>query len=302
MTNPWPHISVMLNECVEALAPRDGDVLVDCTLGMGGHTEALLAAAECTVLGVDRDDDALRIARDRLARFGDRFVPVKGSFGQLGTLLDGLGIDRVDGILADLGVSSLQLDTAGRGFSFRRAGPVDMRMDQRAAFSAADVVNEWDEDALTVCIREYGEERHARRVAKAIIRGRPWTDTLALASTIADAIPGAKKSKIHPATRTFQAIRMAVNDELGQLESLLRTAEARLAPGGRLAIISFHSLEDRMVKQFLAKASGRGTPRDAWGHPIEAPTFTSRNRAIKPADDDPNPRARSARLRTAVRL
>ena len=298
----WPHVSVLLEESVAALAPADGELFVDCTLGMGGHTEAVLASADCRVIGLDRDDEALAIARSRLAPFGDRFIPVKGSFGEFAKLLDEQGVDGVDGVLADLGVSSLQLDTPGRGFSFRQAGPLDMRMDSSAGPTAGEVVNHWDVDALVRCLFEYGEERFARRVAAAIVHGRPWSDTVTLADAIARAIPKRTHGRIHPATRTFQGIRIAVNDELGQLERLLPAAVERLRPGGRLAVISFHSLEDRIVKRFIARESGRGVPKDAYGSPLEPPRLSSRTRPILPSPDDPNPRARSARLRAAVRL
>lgn len=298
----WPHISVLLQECVDALHPVEGEVVVDCTLGMGGHTEALLSQTQCTVIGLDRDEAALAIAKRRLARFGERFIPVQSDFGALSSVVEGLGLDGVDGVLADLGVSSLQLDTAERGFSFRFEGPLDMRMDPSSGEPASTLVNTGSEEDLVGILRTYGEERHARRVVRAIIAGRPWADTFALAEAVRGAIPGAAKMPIHPATRTFQALRIAVNDELGQLERLLESSTAVLKPGGRLAIISFHSLEDRMVKQFLARESGRGVERDPFGNPVVTPRYESRNRAIKPGSDDPNPRARSARLRTAVRL
>jgi 16S rRNA (cytosine1402-N4)-methyltransferase len=309
MSAAWPHIPVLRDEVVAALAPRDGEVFVDCTLGMGGHTEALLQAADCTVIGVDRDPAALQIAQSRLSAFGARFRPVHGSFGDLAEILaehGAWGVDReggsgVDGILADLGVSSLQLDTPGRGFSFRAAGPLDMRMDTSAGQRAADLLNHWDESQLGTCIASLGEERHARRVARLIVQGRPWSDTLVLAEAIAAAIPGGRASRIHPATRTFQAIRIAVNDELGQLERLLPVAVEHLLPGGRLAIISFHSLEDRIVKRFCARESGRDAERDPYGNPVGTPRL-ARLASITPSPDDPNPRSRSARLRTAVRL
>lgn len=305
MSTPWPHISVLLQESVEALAPGAGDVIVDCTLGAGGHTEAILQAADCTVIGVDRDLSALAIARARLAAFGPRFVPVHGSFGNLKEVLDSIGVIAVDGVLADLGVSSLQLDTPSRGFSFRAAGPVDMRMDTSAGQSAADLVQNWDEAELASCIFAYGEERHSRRIARAIVQGRPWHDTLALADAIAACIPASEKrggssSRIHPATRTFQALRIAVNDELGELERLLPAAVDLLRPGGRLAIISFHSLEDRIVKRFIARESGRGAERDPFGNPMSEPRLLM-PRSVTPAPQDPNPRSRSARLRTATR-
>lgn len=298
----YPHISVLLPECVAALAPAEGEVFVDCTLGMGGHTEALLQAAPCTVVGIDRDPAALAIARERMAPYGDRFIGVQGSFGDLDSILDRLGMSCVDGVLADLGVSSLQLDTADRGFSFRAAGPVDMRMNPAAETSAADLVNDWKPADLIRCIATYGEEKHARRIVKAIVAGRPWEDTRSLADAIDAVVPQKGRTRIHPATRTFQALRIVVNDEIGQLEQLLETVVSRLCPAGRLAIISFHSLEDRPVKRFIARESGRGTLRDPWGNPQVAPRLLSRSRPILPAPTDPNPRARSARLRTAVKV
>lgn len=298
----WPHTTVLLQESVEALAPRDGQWFVDCTLGCGGHAEALLEAAACTVIGIDRDDDALAISRQRLARFGDRLITVKGSFGDLEKILDDLGVRGVDGVLADLGVSSVQLDTPERGFSFRSSGPIDMRMDSSARLSAQEIVDTWDVESLAECISKFGEERHARRVARAIVQGRPWRDTLQLAEAVRAAIPGANQQRIHPATRTFQALRIAVNDELGELERLLPAALNALRSGGRLALISFHSLEDRIVKRFISHESGRDFPRDPYGNPLGTPRLHSRSSSIVPPPSDPNPRARSARLRAAVRL
>jgi 16S rRNA (cytosine1402-N4)-methyltransferase len=293
---------VLLDEVVSFLDPKDGEVFVDGTLGAGGHTEALLERADCTVVGIDRDPTALRIAGGRLARFGARFVPVHGAFGDLAEHLAKLGMHGVNGVLADLGVSSLQIDTSSRGFSFRSAGPIDMRMDPSADSSAADLVGEADEDVLTRIIGEYGEERYAGRIARVIVQGRPWKDTKHLADAIAAVVPNSGAQRIHPATRTFQAIRIHVNDELGQLERLLPAAVDALLPGGRLALISFHSLEDRRVKQFLARESGRGTPRDPYGNLLTKPRLSARPKPVLPSPDDPNPRARSARLRTAVRL
>lgn len=302
MSTPWPHITVLRDEAVTALAPQSGETMVDCTLGMGGHAEALLHAAPCKVIGIDRDAEALAIAKARLAPFGDRFMPLQGPFGNLANLLDSVGVDGVDGILADLGVSSLQLDTPGRGFSFRFSGPIDMRMDPSTGRSAADVVNQSTEESLTTCIFDYGEERHARRIASAIVQGRPWHDTASLAAAIAAAVPRSPdRGRIHPATRTFQAIRILVNDELGELERLLSSAIDRLKPGGRLAVISFHSLEDRIVKQRLARESGKGVARDPYGRPV-TPARLRVLPDLTPPSDDPNPRARSARLRIAVRL
>ncbi len=294
------HLSVLADEVVAALRPAAGEVLVDCTLGGGGHAGALLRAADCRVIGIDRDPAALTAASSALSQFGARFTPVHGRFGDLAALLARLGQPEVHGVLADLGVSSHQLDTPERGFSFRFAGPLDMRMDPNASPSAADLVNEASEADLADWIARFGEERRARGVARALVRGRPWSDTATLASAIAGVV-GRGTGRIHPATRTFQALRLVVNDELGELERLLPAAAAALVPGGRLAVIAFHSLEDRMVKQFLAAESGKSAPKDPYGHPIG----TVRLRPlppVSPSDSDPNPRARSARLRSAVRL
>lgn len=297
----WPHTSVLLPETLAALAPKDGERFVDCTAGAGGHAEALLSAADCAVLLIDRDPSALAIARERLARFGDRAKFFQGSFGDLKMILDEAGWSAVDGVLADLGVSSIQLDTPNRGFSFRLDGAVDMRMDPSAELSASDLVETWTEEDLTHVIATYGEERHARRIARAIVQKRPFKNTLELAAAIAAVVPTHGPPRIHPATRTFQALRIQVNDELGQLNKLLPAAVEALRPGGRLAILSFHSLEDRIVKQFLALESGRTAPRNAYGHPVTAPRLSAPPSQI-PSADDPNPRARSARLRTGVRL
>ena len=300
MSEGFEHVTVLLAEVVEALAPAAGEVFVDCTLGGGGHTEALLEAADCRVIGLDRDPSALAAAGERLARFGDRFVPVHTAFSGLRAALDSLGIERVDGVVADLGVSSPQLDHADRGFSFRHAGPVDMRMDPTSGRTAAELLAEVDEAELTRILKTYGEERQARRVARALKADQPFTDTTDLAGTVASVV-GRGKGRIHPATRTFQALRIAVNDELGQLEALLPQVVESLAPGGRLAFITFHSLEDRLVKQFLSRAAGRGLPRDAYGDPIGDITL-SLSRPVTPSPSDPNPRARSSRLRSATRL
>ena len=292
------HVTVLLEESVDALAPRDGGVYVDCTLGGGGHAAALLSAADCTVIGIDRDPAALSAAAERCGT--TRLKTVRGSFGDLRAHLETLGIARVDGVLADLGVSSHQIDTAERGFSFRFSGPIDMRMDPDAPLSAADLVNDWGERELADAIWQYGEERRSRRVARAIVSGRPWSDTSSLAAAVAAAV-GGKQRRIHPATRTFQALRIAVNDELGELERLLPAALDHLNVGGRLAIITFQSLDDRICKRFLARHAGRNAPRDAYGNPMEPPKLRLLP-ARTPSPQDPNPRARSARLRAAERL
>jgi 16S rRNA (cytosine1402-N4)-methyltransferase len=296
----FEHLTVLRDESVAALAPAAGETFVDCTLGGGGHTEALLEAAECRVIGLDRDPAALSAARERLARFGDRFEAVHTDFAGLSRVLAERGLSQVDGVLADLGVSSPQLDEAERGFSFRMAGPVDMRMDPTSGITAAELLATVDEAELVRILRDYGEERHARRVARALLQDQPFTDTVALAECVARVV-GRGKGRIHPATRTFQALRIAVNGELDQLESLLQQAHDHLAPGGRLAFITFHSLEDRLVKQFLHRAAGRGLPRDAYGNPIGDVTLQLA-RPLTPSPDDPNPRARSSRLRSAQRL
>lgn len=296
----FDHVTVLLQETVDAIGPTDGEVYVDCTLGGGGHTEALLAAADCTVIGVDRDPAALAAASERLARFGERFVPVHSDFASLQQVLGEVGHPTVDGIVADLGVSSPQLDHAERGFSFRSAGPVDMRMDPTQGPTAADLLASVDEGELVRILREYGEERHARRVARALLAEQPFADTLALAECVAGIVPRGK-GRIHPATRTFQGLRIAVNGELAQLEALLPQAVACLKPEGRLAIITFHSLEDRLVKQFIARSAGRGLPRDAYGDPVGDITLAP-SRPVTPSPEDPNPRARSSRLRAARRL
>jgi 16S rRNA (cytosine1402-N4)-methyltransferase len=296
----FEHVPVLLDELVDAISPQDGQIYVDCTLGGGGHTEALLQAADCRVIGLDRDPSALSECRSRLARFGDRFTGYRASFGDIRAVLEELEIRRVEGVFADIGVSSHQLDTASRGFSFRQAGPIDMRMDPDAPFSAAEIVNEWRVEELAACIWRFGEERRSRPIARAIVAGRPWTDTASLAAAVA-AVVGRGNQRIHPATRTFQALRITVNDELGQLERLLPEAVDCLRLGGRLAVISFHSLEDRVVKQFMAAEAGKRSERDAWGNPI-GPVRLSLSKPITPSKEDPNPRARSARLRVAVRL
>jgi 16S rRNA (cytosine1402-N4)-methyltransferase len=298
----FDHVPVMLEEVVAAIAPADGEIYVDATLGGGGYADAILARADCRLVGLDRDPAAIAAASERLARFGSRFTAVRTSFSSLGTVLDSLSVSHVNGIVADLGVSSPQLDDPGRGFSFRAAGPIDMRMDPDAPFSASDIVNDWDETRIANTLYQLGDEKKSRSVARAIVAGRPWTDTLQLATAIAAVVGNADRGRIHPATRSFQALRIAVNDELGELERLLDVSVDRLLPGGRLAIVSFHSHEDRLVKQFLARRSGRGVDRDPWGNPTTHPSLSSPPRPILPSENDPNPRARSARLRTAVRL
>lgn len=297
MTGGFAHRTVMLEEVAEELAPPAGGVVVDCTLGGGGHAEALLErlGPGGRLVGLDRDSDALAAASQRLQRFGDSFLPVQASFSGIREALDSLGIDRVDGVVADLGVSSHQLDTDSRGFSFRRSGPVDMRMNPGAGETAAQLLERIELDDLAVILGKYGEVPKPYRVARAILQGKPYADTCALADAI-EAVAPRRPGKTHPATRAFQALRIAVNDELGELEALLERLPRVLKVGGRAAIISFHSLEDRMVKrQFFAWAGVNGE-KDAFGNLVEPPVARlPRRKALQSSDD--NVRARSARLR-----
>jgi 16S rRNA (cytosine1402-N4)-methyltransferase len=303
------HTPVLLDEVLHALAPRDGAIYVDGTLGGGGYTRALLEAADCTVWGIDRDPDAIARNAALAEMYAGRVHLVEGRFGDMHQLLTARGIVAVDGIALDLGVSSPQIDTPARGFSFMHDGPLDMRM-ARNGESAADIVNGAPEAELAGIIRDLGEERHARRVARAIAAARaeaPIETTGRLAEVVRRAIPVRGKPSIDSATRTFQALRIHVNDELGEIDRGLAAAENLLAPGGRLAVVSFHSLEDRRVKAFLRVRSGgegRGS-RHSPDQPVRhAPAWrlVSR-RAIRPGDQEAaqNPRARSARLRVGER-
>ena len=302
------HRPVMLAQVLAALAPRDGAIYVDGTFGAGGYAGGLLDSASCTVWGIDRDPDALARGARLAARSGGRLTLVHGRFGAMDALLAARGIRAVDGVALDVGVSSMQLDDAARGFSFRLDGPLDMRMD-RTGPSAADLVNGADTEELARIIRRFGEERHARRIARAITAAReeaPITHTGRLAQIVRRAA-SRHHDGIDPATRTFQALRIHVNDELGELARGLRAAESLLAPGGRLAVVSFHSLEDRTVKTFLQARSGHAPRASRHAPPAAAapaPSFgLLARRALRPnsAEIDRNPRARSARLRTAQR-
>jgi 16S rRNA (cytosine1402-N4)-methyltransferase len=307
------HVPVLLEPVVEALAPRDGGRYVDGTFGVGGYTRAILAAARCTVYAIDRDPDAIARARRLAAEYDGRLIPLEGRFGAMDRLVSAAGADRVEGVALDLGVSSPQLDEAERGFSFRFDGPLDMRM-EKSGPSAADVVNKAGEQELADIIFHLGEERHSRRVARAIVAARTHgaiQRTGQLADIVRRVVPSAKSGGIDPATRTFQALRIHVNRELDELDHGLEAAERLLSPGGRLAVVSFHSLEDRRVKTFLRGRSGRtaGPSRHAAAAiagPAEGPRPTFRvvtGRPIGPTDEEAarNPRARSARLRVGER-
>src|SRR5262245_18975201 len=255
------HDPVLLEEVLHWLRPEQGGAFVDCTVGLGGHSEAFLnSSPDASVVGLDSDCDALAIARQRLTRFGDRFRGVHANFDNLAEVAGSLGVSRARGVLADLGVSSLQLDRAERGFSFTLEALLDMRMDQSAGETAADLVNDEDEQALADLIFEYGEERGARRIARAIARERDReriSTTKQLADIVVRALNVRGRWRIHPATRTFQALRIAINHELDALAVLTPSAIELLVPGGRLAVISFHSFEDRIVKRGFLRESGR---------------------------------------------
>ena len=302
------HLPVLQDEVLAALAPQDGETFVDGTFGAGGYTRAILAAARCRVFAIDRDPDAIAAGAALAAESGGRLELIEGRFSEMDALLDARGAARVDGVALDLGVSSMQLDEAERGFSIQRDGPLDMRMEKRGE-SAADLVNMAEQDELADLIYRYGEERRSRAVAKAIVRAReakPIERTGELADIVARAVgrsPGA-----HPATRTFQALRIYLNDELGELSRGLLAAERLLAPGGRLAVVAFHSLEDREVKRFLQTRSGV-EPSASRHLPVErrvrrTPSFRllfRGSRTPTEAELARNPRARSARLRAAIR-
>lgn len=294
-----PHIPVLIRPLIAAVSPVSG-VWLDGTFGNGGYTRALLAAGADKVIGVDRDPLAFEMAADWIADYGDRIETVAGVFSKL----DEYGTD-LDGVVLDLGVSSMQLDLAERGFSFMRDGPLDMRMSQDGP-SAADLCNTADEAGLADIIYLYGEERASRRIAKAIVAARPLTSTLQLAKIVEGCLPRAKPGQSHPATRTFQALRIAVNNEYGELAEGLMAAERALKPGGQLAVVTFHSVEDRMVKRFLQARSGNTANANRYAPETEQVTPAWRiekRKAIGPDEQElaENPRSRSAKLRVAIR-
>lgn len=300
------HVPVLLDEVMAAFQPQAEWTIFDGTAGGGGHSEALLRAG-ARVIASDRDRAALAHARRRLAEFGDRFSASHGSFTEMRRWLDTAGVDLVDGVLLDLGVSSRQLDDASRGFSFQQGGPLDMRMDHRTERSAADWINGETEEELARIFFEYGEERASRRVARAIVEARAdqrIDTTDALAAVVESVIP--RHGKRHPATKVFQGLRIAVNDELGELEAGLEAALTCLKPGGRLVVISFHSLEDRLVKHFMRRHAKSTLDRPEWPAPRPNPDWFFERKLPKSVaagaeETKTNPRARSARLRVAVR-
>jgi len=282
------HVPVLVREVIGYLAPSRGGLVVDCTLGAGGHSAALLEEVPgLRVIGIDRDPEARHLAAERLREFGDRVRILGGEFAELGSLLRRAGVAKVDGVLADLGVSSMQLETAERGFSFRREGPLDMRMGP-GQLTAHEIVNRYSEAQLQEIFKEHGEERRARRIARAVVEARtrePIETTTELRRIVHECVGRPPRQRIDPATRVFQAIRIAVTDELGFLDRGLEAALECLGPEGRLVVISFHSLEDRSVKQFL---------RERMVLPFRKPITAGADEKQR------NPRARSARLRCGI--
>lgn len=301
-TNPAPHTPVLLRPILEAVAPVEG-VWLDGTFGAGGYTRGFLDAGAAKVIAVDRDPLAFEMAAEWAGEYGARLVMQRGVFSKMDEYASDL-----DGVVLDLGVSSMQLDLAERGFSFMRDGPLDMRMSQDGP-SAADIVNEAEEEVIANILFQYGEERASRRIAAAIVRARneaPITSTLKLAKLVEGCLPRSKPGQSHPATRSFQGLRIAVNNEYGELFQGLMAAERALKPGGQLAVVTFHSVEDRMVKRFLTARSGGGGNANRFAPEMAqaAPQFTVKKRkAIGPdaQELEENPRSRSAKLRVAIR-
>jgi 16S rRNA (cytosine1402-N4)-methyltransferase len=327
----FAHIPVLLRETLEALQIQPGGTYIDGTLGGGGHTAAMLERGAGRVLGIDKDPAALAAARERLKRYGDRLTLAHSNFRDMGSIALAHGFDQVDGILLDIGVSSHQLDTAERGFSFGQDAPLDMRMNPTTGITAADLVNTLPEEELADIIYRYGEERMSRRIARRIVERRsrhPIRTTTELAEIVAQAAGRRREERIHPATRTFQALRIAVNDELGALEAALPAATELLKPDGRLAVITFHSLEDRIVKEFMRRESSvcllpprlfaeqcphliahRAGPRPCiylvsrdCDYAPRLTAVTGKPVAASSEEIDANPRSRSAKLRVAARI
>ena len=306
-TQQFHHVTVLAAEAVEALLPAAGKVLIDATLGGGGHTERMLQAG-AEVWGIDQDPAARAAARTRLAPYADRLHIVAGNFRNAAEMLRKQGLEQADGLLADIGISSPQVDCAERGFSFLNEGPLDMRMNPHAPISAADIVNTYAESDIADILWQYGEERASRAIAHRIVQERakaPITTTTQLADLIAGVLP--RKGKQHPATRSFQALRIAVNDELGALEDLLRSGLSLLKSGGRFAVITFHSLEDRAVKRYFELVSKAELDRPEWPAPRPNPDYAARlvyRKPITPGEAElaANPRSRSAKLRVIEKL
>ena len=303
----YRHVPVMVREVLEYLEPREGKTIVDATLGGAGHAAAILDEG-ARLIGLDRDPEALAHAEALLAPHGEAFVSRRANFSDLAEVAWELAPEGVEGVLMDLGVSSHQLDSPGRGFSLRCGGPLDMRMDPDEELTAEVIVNEWEEGELERVIREFGEERRSKAIARAIVRrraGKPFRETLDLAACVAAVVGGGGRH--HPATRVFQALRIAVNLELEALERALAAAPVVLKPGGRLVVITFHSLEDRIVKQFLRRRSAAELDRPEWPGPRPNPERTLRVLTRRPVvagagEVGRNPRARSAKLRAAEKL
>jgi 16S rRNA (cytosine1402-N4)-methyltransferase len=301
------HRPVLQGEVLRLLRPEPGSLIVDATCGGGGHTEALLASG-VDVLALDQDPDAVKHVSERLSHFGRRLIVRQANFRHAASVLNELGIRAISGALLDLGVSSRQLENAGRGFSFVRNGPLDMRMDPRTKLTAAAIVSEYGEEQLTQLFRELGEEPAARRIASLIVKMRktsPFRETLPLARSIEKLV--GRHGRHHPATQVFQALRMEVNDELGALEEGLRVLTERLGHGGRIGVITFHSLEDRIVKNFFRDHSREWLDKPEWPKPQRNPDYDLKlvtPKPVEPADEEQraNPRSRSAKLRVAEKI
>lgn len=302
------HLPVLLEEVLNFLRPELGGLFVDATIGLGGHAQALLRAGKgVELLGIDRDAEASICANERLADFQGRYHLVHANFAEIGEIAAQKGVQSCQGILADLGVSSLQFDSADRGFSFQREGPLDMRMDREAELTAGEVVNQYSEKDLANLIFNYGEEHRSRSIARAILAARPIQNTKMLADVVYRAVHARGYQRIHPATRTFQALRIFVNDELGRLPLFIRSAVELLSSGGRLAIISFHSLEDRIVKETFRSLSHEcvcppGISQCQCGQKKLLNLLTKKPVVPSEAEISRNPRARSAKLRVAERI
>jgi len=303
------HLPVLLEEIVSGLQPQSGKFYIDATVGLGGHAAAILEACAPAgmLLGIDQDVEALRIASRRLSRYAGRYEIVHSNFSQLKEIASARRIRNCDGILVDLGMSSLQLDSAERGFSFQKDGPLDMRMDRELPLTADEIVNYYNEKDLANLIYQFGEEPLSRKIARAVVKSRPLHSTRELAAVIARTIRSGGTHRIHPATRTFQALRIYVNDELNRLSQFLRLAVQLLVSGGRILVVSFHSLEDRIVKETFRTLSSHcvcppGLPECTCGHKRALKLITRKPIVASPAEVERNPRSRSAKLRIAERL